>query len=84
MKLNHMRAAALILSLVAPTVADSFGGTAIPTKVLVRVLAHDAKLIGTKVGGAMITFREVATGDTLARGIHKGKTGDTRLIVVQP
>jgi len=54
------------------------------TQVLVRVLSHDAKLIGTNVGGARVTIRDALTGTVLTTGIHEGSTGDTDLLVRQP
>jgi hypothetical protein len=56
----------------------------IPTKIMVRAISRDAKVIGTKVGGARITIRDLATGAILAEGIQKGGTGDTDLIMVRP
>lgn len=54
------------------------------TRVTVRVVANDAKIIGSGVGGAWVTIREVATGRVLAQGAHEGATGDTRLIMQEP
>ena len=54
-----------------------------PTRVLVRALAHDAKLIGSNVGGARIMITDPATGNVLADGIQEGNTGDTRLIMTE-
>lgn len=56
----------------------------IPTKVTVRAISKDAKVIGSKVGGAQITIREVATGIILAQGIAEGETGSTERIMVRP
>ena len=50
----------------------------------VHVIARDAKLIGSSVGGATVTITDVATGRVLARGPHQGGTGDTRRIMVEP
>lgn len=66
----------------AGSVAERAGAD--PTRVLVRVLAHDAKLVGSGVGGARVTVRDAATGETLATGEHQGGTGDTGLIMRQP
>ncbi|MFQ5752481.1 MAG: hypothetical protein ACE5HI_10830 [bacterium] len=57
---------------------------AIPTKVLVRAISRDAKVIGTKVGGARISIRDASTGEVLAEGIQTGSTGNTELIMVKP
>jgi len=56
----------------------------IPTKVLVRALARDAKIIYDTVGGAHFTFKDAATGRLLAEGIQQGSSGDTDLIMVKP
>lgn len=57
---------------------------AVPTKVLVRALARDAKVIGSGVGGARITIRDAQTGAILAQGMQEGGTGDTGRIMRQP
>ena len=55
-----------------------------PTTVVVRVLAKDAKFIGTGMGGAMVEIRNLDTGDVLASGLTSGGTGDTGLIMNSP
>ncbi len=57
---------------------------AILTKVMVRAVSRDAKVIQDPVGGARITIREVATGTVLAQGVQKGRSGNTELIMVKP
>lgn len=52
------------------------------TKVLVRVTAKDAKIIGSGVGGAFVTIRNAETGAILAEGIQEGSTGSTSNIMV--
>lgn len=54
-----------------------------PTRVVVRALAHDAKLIGSNVGGARIMITDPTTGSVLADGIQEGNTGDTALIMTE-
>lgn len=56
----------------------------IATRVTVRAVAHDAKLIGSGVGGARIVILDAEGGDTLAAGLQKGGTGDTDLIMRRP
>lgn len=51
------------------------------TRVTVRAVAHDAKIIGSNVGGARILITEPSSGRVLADGIQEGNTGDTRLIM---
>lgn len=54
------------------------------TRVMIRAVAHDAKLIGSGVGGARITVVDALTGEVLARGLQEGGTGDTRAIMMRP
>lgn len=54
------------------------------TTVVVRAVAHDAKVIGSGVGGARITIRDAETGDVLARGLQEGGTGSTERIMRRP
>src|SRR5258708_18089278 len=54
------------------------------TKVMVRAIARDAKIIGKAVGGARITIREVSSGKVLAEGLLQDGTGDTALIIEKP
>jgi hypothetical protein len=54
------------------------------TKLLVRVTAHDAKIIGSGVGGARVTVRNAHTGETLAQGVQQGSTGNTDKIMREP
>lgn len=54
------------------------------TKITVRAVSRDAKVIGDGVGGARVTVREFATGKVLATGVQTGGTGDTRRIMQTP
>jgi len=54
------------------------------TKVMVRVLARDAKLIGKSVGGARVTIKDATTGQVLAQGMEQDGTGETPLIIEKP
>ena len=54
------------------------------TKVMVRAIASDAKLIGKAVGGARITIRDAGSGKVLAQGEQQDGTGDTALIIAKP
>ena len=57
---------------------------AIPTKIVIRVKAKDAKFIGTGIGGAYIIVKNNLTGETLAKGITTGSSGSTELIMQTP
>lgn len=70
----------ILLSLLA--VAAPLAGQ--ETRVQIRVLAADAKLIGDVVGGAKVTVTEAETGETLAEGVTTGGTGDTERIMRTP
>ncbi|MEN8374386.1 MAG: hypothetical protein ABFS34_02945 [Gemmatimonadota bacterium] len=79
MKTARLVACALCLaacSMVAGTLAAQE-----PTQVLVRVVANDAKIIGTGVGGASISIRDAETGALLAEGVQQGSTGNTAKIM---
>ena len=41
--------------------AGAVSAQATPTQLRVRVLAHDAKIIGSSVGGVRVTITDVAT-----------------------
>src|SRR5258708_40135816 len=70
-----------ILIFVSPLFAQTGGKE---TKVMIRAIARDAKVIGTHVGGAKITVRDTATGEILAQGMQQGGTGDTDVIMKKP
>jgi hypothetical protein len=54
------------------------------THVTVRVLARDAKFVGTSMGGVRVTLRDMDTGKILAQGRIAGGTGDTDRIMRRP
>ena len=62
----------------------SFSADKIPTKIIVRVVSRDAKVIGSGVGGALVRIKNLETGEILAQGNQEGGTGDTERIMVQP
>ena len=55
-----------------------------PTQVMIRATSHDAKIIGTGVGGARISVFNALTGSLLARGIQEGGTGSTPMLMQEP
>ncbi len=63
-----------VLLLVLPAAAQQ-------TKLLVRAVSHDAKIIGSNVGGARIVVQDAKTGAVLAEGVQEGSTGDTDRIL---
>ncbi len=66
------------------TAAPVSATTVVPTQLIVHVVTHDAKLIGSAVGGVRITLREVNGDRVLATGLHEGATGDTRRLMETP
>ena len=65
----------------APPVQAQEADEAVPTRLVVRVVANDAKLIGSGVGGAHVVVRHARTGEVLAEGRQEGGTGDTGAIM---
>ncbi len=65
-------------------VQTAFSAEKIPTKVIVHVVARDAQVIGSGVGGALVRIKNLETGETLAEGKQERGTGSTERIMVQP
>jgi hypothetical protein len=65
-------------------VPRSFSAEKILTKVIVRVVSKDSKVIGSGVGGAFVRIKNFETGEILAQGKQEGGTGETDRIMVQP
>ena len=57
---------------------------AIQTEITVHVKTKDAKFLGTLMGGASVSIKDVQTGAILATGLTTGGTGDTMLIMKTP
>ena len=64
--------------------SPAFPAEKIGTKVIVRVVARDAQVIGSGVGGALIRIKNLETEEILAEGKQDGGTGSTERIMVQP
>jgi hypothetical protein len=64
--------------------SPSYSAEKVPTKIIVRVVAKDSKVIGSGVGGAFVRIRNLETGEILAQGKQEGGTGDTESIMVRP
>lgn len=77
----NLMSLALLLAL---ALRPGLAGAQEVTRVRVRAVAHDAKIMGSGVGGARITIRDAESGRVLARGVQEGSTGDTRAIAVDP
>ncbi|HEX9113899.1 MAG TPA: hypothetical protein VF888_06080 [Nitrospirota bacterium] len=78
MKFNVMVLALFIF------VAAATSAQAVQTQITVRVKSKDAKFVGTSMGGALITIRNVQTGELLAKGYTSGGTGNTARIMKTP
>ncbi len=70
-----------IIFLFAP---PSISAEKITTKVIVRVVARDAQVIGSGVGGALVRIKNLETGEIVAEGKQEGGTGSTDRIMIQP
>jgi hypothetical protein len=82
-----LRSILIFLSLVSLGiffVHPAFSAEKVLTKVIVRVVSKDAKVIGSGVGGAFVRIKNLRTGEILAQGKQEGGTGDTDRIMVQP
>jgi hypothetical protein len=64
--------------------ASSLPVAAVPTDITVRVIAKDAKFIGSSFGGVRVTITDVDSGEVLAQGVTQGGYGDTERILEQP
>jgi hypothetical protein len=84
MKLKSTLSFLVFVSLMISFVPPAFSAEKIPTKVIVRVVSKDAKVIGSGVGGAFVQIKNVETGEILAQGKQLGGTGDTERIMVRP
>jgi len=83
-KLKFIWSFLALVSLVIFPIPPSFSVDKIPTKLIVRVVSNDAKVIGSGVGGAFVRIKNVETREILAEGKQLGGTGDTDRIMVQP
>jgi hypothetical protein len=84
MRASRMMTAVVFLAAGSLLFALSAEAEGVPTKVLVRAVSRDAKVIADGVGGARITLREAASGKVLAEGVQQGGSGDTELIMLRP
>jgi hypothetical protein len=64
--------------------SSSLSAEKVLTKIIVRVVAKDSKVIGSGVGGAFVRIENLETGEILAQGRQEGGTGDTERIMVRP
>jgi len=83
MKMSIMRYKLLLLISLIPLLCFDLA-YAVPTNITVRVKTRDAKFMGTNMGGALITIKNVVTGELLASGLTKGTTGETDHIMKDP
>jgi len=84
MKLKATLSFLVFVSVVILFVPAASAAEKIPTKVIVRVVANDAQVIGSGVGGALVRIKNLETGEILAEGKQEGGTGSTERIMVQP
>jgi hypothetical protein len=70
----------MLASLSGPALAQTPVSPAVPTKVVVRVIATGGKFLGDDVGGAQISIRDIASGELLATGVTHGGSGPADLM----
>jgi len=73
-----------LLGLAMFTAVCATAANAVPTEIVVRVLARDGKLVGNPAGGASIIIRDTLTGQILATGKTVGSSGNTDELAVDP
>ncbi|TNF90726.1 MAG: hypothetical protein EP301_00670 [Gammaproteobacteria bacterium] len=73
--------AAVLMGTLTLVPDTAVGDQPVTTRVMVRAIAKDAKVIGDGVGGAVIHIRDVETGQVLAEGVQRGGTGNTQAIM---
>jgi len=64
--------------------ADASAQTEEPTRIVVRAVSNDAKLLQDPVGGARIRIENAETGEVLAEGLQRGDSGSTQKIMRTP
>ncbi len=57
---------------------------ALPTKIVIRVKAKDAKFIGTGIGGAAVIVRDNISGSVLSRVLHRVVLGIQKQLCKHP
>jgi hypothetical protein len=82
-KLKFIQIFLTLISLVICLVPPSFSKEKITTKVIVRVVARDAQVIGSGVGGAHVRIKNLETGEILAEGKQEGGAGSTDRIMIR-
>src|SRR4030043_2289565 len=74
----------ILIIAITSFVLPSFSAEKVPTKIIVRVVAKDSKVIGSGVGGAFVRIKKLENGEILAQGKQEGGMGDTERIMVRP
>jgi hypothetical protein len=83
-KLRFIETLLILLCLSICFIPAAFSAEKTLTRVIVRVVARDAQVIGAGVGGALVGIRNLETGEILAEGKQEGGTGSTERIMVEP
>ncbi len=71
----------LIILMFLFTVMFSGVSEAVPTKVIVRAKAKDAKFIGSKMGKVQVVIKDSLSGKLMSEGYIEGGTGNTKIIM---
>ncbi len=81
MKNRYFRMKLAVCAATALLLGGHAAARAEPTNIVIRVMAKDAKFIGTETGGVQVTLRDADTGELLAQGMTAGATGNTPKIM---
>ncbi len=73
-----------LLSITLLGLVLSANSLATETSIMIRAKAHDAKYIGTSVGGVKVVVTDAETGEILDQGWINGGTGSTKAIIKEP
>ncbi len=83
-KLKFIQTFLILIGAAICLIPPSSSADKIVTKVVVRVVARDAQVIGSGVGGAQVRIKNLETGETLAEGKQEGGAGSTDRIMIRP
>lgn len=74
----------LLVILLLCSFTDGIAQESRATQVVVRAKAHDAKFIGSSMGGVVVAIRNADTGALMAQGEIEGSTGNTEQLMRTP
>ena len=73
----------LLFSLLAIGIMGS-SAYGVETEITIRAKAHDAKFLGSSIGGVKVIVKDAYSGKVLDEGYIEGGTGNTKVIMKEP